>query len=150
MMLGAQYMQSLPSFFKSVPDSRRTHGRRHRLHTILAIAAGAILCDMHGYQAIADWAQSLGQKARQRFGCRSVNGHFQVPSMSVIRDVLLRVDPESLDQPLQHWNECYGQADTSLDIDGKTMRNVLDEKSCQTNILGIVGHETKNCYTQKK
>lgn len=150
MMLSAQHMQSLPSFFKSVPDPRRTHGRRHRLHTILAIAVGATLCGMHGYQAIADWAQSLGQKARQRFGCRVVNGYFQVPSMSVIRDVLLRVDPVSFDQALQSWNKCYGQEDTSLAIDGKIMRNALDEKGRQTHILGVVGHETKNCYTQKK
>jgi hypothetical protein len=150
MMLSAQHMQSLPSFFKSVPDPRRTHGRRHRLHTILAIAVGATLCGMHGYQAIADWAQSLGQKARQRFGCRVVNGYFQVPSMSVIRDVLLRVDPISFDQALQSWNKCYGQEDTSLAIDGKAMRNALDEKGRQTHIIGVVGHETKNCYTQKK
>lgn len=105
---------------------------------------------MHGYKAIADWAQSLGQKARQRFGCRVVNGHFQVPSMSVIRDILLQVDPVSLDQALQRWNECYGQEDISLAIYGKTMRNVLDEKGRQTQIIEVVGHETKNCYTQKK
>lgn len=150
MMLSAQHMQSLPSFFKSIPDPRRTHGRRHCLPTILAIATGAILCGMHGYQAIADWAESLGQKARQRFGCRLVNGYFQVPSMSVIRDVLLRVDPVSLDQALQRWNEYYGQEDTSLAIDGKTMHNALDEKGRQTHIMGVVGHETQNCYTQKK
>ncbi len=149
-MLSAQHMQALPSFFKSVPDPRRTHGRRHRLPTVLAIAVGATLCGMHGYQAIADWAKGLGQKARQRFGCRVINGHFQVPSLYVIRDVLLRVDPAHVDQALQEWNKCYGQEDTSLAIDGKTLRNALDEKGRQTHIIGVVGHETKNCYTQKK
>lgn len=149
-MLSAQHMESLYSFFKGVPDPRRTHGQRHRLPTVLAITVGAILCGMHGYQAISDWAQSLGQKARQRFGCRVVNGYFQVPSMYVIRDVLLRIDPVSLDQALQLWNEYYGQKDTSLAIDGKTMKNALDENGRQTHIMGVVGHETNNCYTQKK
>ena len=149
-MLNAQHMQSLLSFFKDVPDPRRTHGRRHQLPTILAIAAGATLCGMHSYQAIADWAKSLGQKARQRFGCRIVNGYFQVPSMSVIRDILLRVEPASLDQALQRWNECYGQEDTSLAIDGKIMKNAVEENGRQTHIMGVVGHETNNCYTQKK
>jgi len=47
---------------------RRAQGRRHALCTVLAIAAGAILCGMRGHKAIADWAQSLGPKARQRYG----------------------------------------------------------------------------------
>ena len=40
MMLNAQQMQSLPSFFAEIPDPRRAQGRRHRLATVLAIAAG--------------------------------------------------------------------------------------------------------------
>ncbi|MGD0228070.1 MAG: hypothetical protein ABSF71_37680 [Terriglobia bacterium] len=35
---------------------------------MLGIAAGAVLCGMRGYRAISDWAQSLGQKSRERFG----------------------------------------------------------------------------------
>src|SRR5437870_3329177 len=69
-MLAAAQMQSLPSFFSAIPDPRRAQGRRHRLPTVLAVAAGAVLCGMRGYRAISDWAKSLGQKSRQRFGCR--------------------------------------------------------------------------------
>ena len=69
-MLSAQQMQSLPDFFADIPDPRRAQGRRHRLSTVLAIAAGATLCGMRGYLAISDWAKSLGQKARERFVCR--------------------------------------------------------------------------------
>ena len=58
-MLSAQQMQSLPNFFADIPDPRRTQGRRHRLSTVLAIAAGATLCGMRGYLAISDWAKSL-------------------------------------------------------------------------------------------
>ena len=79
-MLSAAQMQSLPSFFSEIPDPRRAQGRRHRLSTVLGIAAGAVLCGMRGYQAIADWAQSLGQKARERFGCRRQGGRYVVPS----------------------------------------------------------------------
>ncbi len=73
-MLPAQHMQSLPRFFADIPDPRRPQGRRHRLATVLAIAAAATLCGMRGYQAISDWANSLGQKARRRFQCRYRNG----------------------------------------------------------------------------
>ena len=61
-MLSAQHMQSLPDFFADIPDPRRAQGRRHRLSTVLAIAAGATLCGMPGYLAISDWAKALDKR----------------------------------------------------------------------------------------
>lgn len=149
-MLKAEQMQSLPDFFKHIPDPRRGQGRRHRLATVLAIAAGAVLCGMRGYRAISDWANNLGQKARERFRCRRENGRYVVPSLYVIRDVLVRVNPAHLDRALQQWNETYGQKDQSLAIDGKTLRNAIDDQGQPTHVMSAVGHQTKICYTQKK
>lgn len=149
-MLSADQMQSLPDFFVPISDPRRSQGRRHRLSTVLALAAAAVLCGMRGYKAISDWAQSLGQKARSRFGCRFENGRYLVPSESIIRDVLIRVDPVQLDRALQHWNERYGHTDESLAIDGKTMCNAIDDQGYQTHIMSAVGHQSKTCHTQKK
>jgi len=149
-MLSAQQMRSLPDFFIAIPDPRRAQGRRHPLTAVLALAAGAILCGMRGYKAIADWAQSLTPKARARFRCRYVNGRYLVPSESIIRDVLIRVDPADLDRALSGWNQAYGQDDTTLAIDGKTMCNAIDAKGQQTHVMGVVGHQSKTCYTQKK
>lgn len=149
-MLKAEQMRSLPDFFAQIPDPRRVQGRRHRLSTVLAISAGAILCGMRGYRAIWDWADSLGQKARERFRCRREQARYVVPSEYVIRDVLIRVDPLDLDTALQRWNETYGKQDQSLAIDGKTMCNAIDEQGHQTHVMSAVGHQTKDCYTQKK
>jgi len=149
-MLSAQYMKSLPNFFADIPDPRRAQGLRHQLPTVLAIASAATLCGMRGYLAISDWAKSLGQKARERFGCRYENRRYIVPSMSIIRDVLVRVDPGHLDYALQRWNQIYAQQDESLAIDGKTMCNAIDDQGYQTHIMSAVGHQTKTCYTQKK
>ena len=149
-MLNAEQMRSLPHFFADIPDPRRVQGRRHRLSTVLAIAAGAVLCGMRGYRAISDWANSLGVKACERFRCRYEHGRFVVPSEYVIRDVLIRVDPLHLDNALQQWNEIYGKQDKSLAIDGKTMCNAIDEQGYQTHIMSAIGHQTKSCYTQKK
>jgi hypothetical protein len=151
MMMRAEHMRALPDFFSLIADPRRAQGRRHRLPTVLAIAAGAILCGMRGYKAIADWAHSLGPKALARFGCRrDDNGHYLVPSESIIRDVLVRVDPQALDQALRRWNASFGQSDQSLAIDGKTMCNAIDAHGQQTHVMSVVGHESKICYTQKK
>ncbi len=149
-MLSAEQMCSLPGFFADIPDPRRAQGRRHPLPAVLAIAAAATLCGMRGYKAIAEWAQDLGQKARARFRCRWRNRRYTVPSESIIRDVLIRVDPEHLDRALQRWNALHGEADESLAIDGKTMCNAIDKDGHQTHILSAVGHHTHTCYAQKK
>jgi len=149
-MLTAAQMQSLPSFFSEIPDPRRTQGRRHRLSTVLAVAAGAVLCGMRGYRAISDWAKSLGQKSRQRFGCRRDAGRYVVPSEYIIRNVLIRIDPAHLDRALRRWNERYAGQDESLAIDGKTMCNALDAQGHQTHVMSVIGHQSKTCYTQKK
>jgi hypothetical protein len=151
MKLKAEQMNTLPKFFRDIPDPRRAEGRRHGLHVVLAIAAGAILCGMEGYKAIGNRAASLGSKARARFGCRRDKlGKYVVPSESTIRDILIRVDPGHLDQALQRWNEAYGTGDSGLAIDGKTMRNAIDDEGRQTHVLSAVGHESKMCHAQKK
>jgi len=150
MKLTAEQMRSLPDFFSQIADPRRAQGKRHSVHAVLAIAAGAVLCGMRGYKAISDWAQSLSPKARIRFGCRYHNRKYSVPSESTIRNVLIRVKPVQLDQALQHWNTQYGATDESLAIDGKTMCNAINDDGKQTHIMSAVGHQSNQCYTQKK
>ena len=150
LMLTAEQMLSLPDYFADIPDPRRAQGRRHPLPVVLALAAGAVLCGMRGYKAIADWAKALGPKARERFRCRRVNGTCLVPSESIFRDCLIRVDPARLDLALQRCNQAYGQHDDSLAIDGKTMCNALDDQGHRTHIRSVVGHQSNVCYTQKK
>jgi hypothetical protein len=150
LMVSADTMHSLPQFFAHIPDPRRAQGRRHRLATVLAIAAAATLCGMRGYKAMANWAKGLGEKARERFGCRMEGGRRVVPSEAAIRRLLIGIDPVHLDHALQHWNETCGAEDKSLAIDGKTMCNAIDEEGSRTHIMSVVGHESKVCYTQKK
>jgi hypothetical protein len=149
-MLNAEQMRHLPQCFKTIPDPRRSQGRRHPLSVVLAISAGATLCGMRGYKAISDWAEALGQKARERFGCRRENGQYVVPSEFVIRDCLVRIEPGTLDLALNTWNQAWGAQDEALAMDGKTMKNALDDAGHQTHIMSVVGHESKQCYAQKK
>ena len=149
-MLNAEQMRQLPQCFKTLPDPRRSQGRRHPLSVVLGISAGATLCGMRGYKAISDWAEALGQKARERFGCRRENGRYVVPSEFVIRDCLVRIEPGTLDLALNTWNQAWGAQDEALAMDGKTMKNALDDAGRQTHIMSVVGHESKQCYAQKK
>jgi len=149
-MLTADHMRTLPEFFLDIPDLRRKQGQRHSLPCILALATGAVLCGMEGYKAIGGWANDLGQKARARFGCRKRNGRYYVPSRTTFRETLIGVDPEQLDLALRGWNEQFAKEDEGLAVDGKTMRNAIDDEGRQTHILGVVGHQTGRCHTKKK
>jgi hypothetical protein len=150
MKLTAEQMRSLPGFFKGIGDPRRAQGRKHPVNVVLAIAAGAVLCGMRGYKAISDWAQTLSPKARERLGCYYSHRKESVPSESTIRNVLIRIAPVELDQALQLWNAQFAGIDESLAIDGKTMRNAVDDTGRQIHIMGVVGHQSKQSYTQKK
>ena len=81
---------------------------------------------MRGYKAIADWAYALSQKARERFGCRRENGQYVVPSEFVIRDCLVRIRTGALDRALNDWNTAWGRQDDALALDGKTMKNAIE------------------------
>ena len=150
LMLNAAQMHSLPESFTTIPDPRRSQGQRHRLPVVLSIAAGAILCGMRGYKAIHDWAESLGQKARERFGCRNEDGLYVVPSEFVIRDCLVRIEPDALDQAISIWSQKWEKDELALAIDGKTMKNAIDADGNQTHIMSVIGHDSNHCYTQKK
>jgi len=148
-MFSADQMLSLFDCFTDIPDPRRGQGRRHPLPTVLAIAAGAILCGMRGYQAISLWAQDLSQQARARFRCRYRDRRYLVPSRTVLREVLTRVDPDALADAVHRWNQQYAD-DEALAIDGKTLCQAIDDDGQQTHILGVVGHQSQTGYTQKK
>jgi len=150
MKITAEQMRSLPDFFKDIEDPRRAQGLRHRLPTVLGVAAGAVLCGMRTYESISDWAENLTQKSREHFNCYYNKGRYKVPSLSIIRDVLVRVEPEELESAFRCWNKAYAQDDHSLAIDGKVMCNALDESGRQTQIMSAVGHNTGICYAQKK
>ena len=125
MKLTADQMRSLPDFFCHITDPRRSQGKRHQVHVVLSIAAAAVLCGRRNDKAIADWAQALSPAARARFHCRYKNGHYVVPSASILRDVMIRVDATELDHALEHWNEQYGGFDERLIIDRNTMSHAL-------------------------
>ena len=73
-----------------------------------------------------------------------------MPSLSIIRDVLIRVDPGHLDRALPRWNHAYARDDETLGIDGKSMCNAIDDQGYQAHIMSVAGHQSNTCYTQKK
>ncbi len=144
MKLSTDQLRSLPAFFQQITDHRRAQGHSHPIGSVLAIAAAAVLCGMRGYKAIANWTQALSPQARARFRCCYRKGQYIVPSESILRDVLIRVDPVELDQALQQWNARYGSLDESLAIDGKTI--TADTLLTQRSVVHYLVEQRKARY----
>ena len=150
MTLTAAQMRSLPEFFQHIDDPRRRQGRRHALPTVLALATAATLCGMRGYKAMSEWVNDLSPRVLQRFRVRRRDGQYRPPSLSAIRGLLIGVDPVQLDAALRAWHEAHGGGDSALAIDGKTLRGAIDDDGNRAHVLGIVGHDTKAPWGQKK
>ena len=148
-MIGAAQQESLYAFLRDIDDPRTRKGRRHSLPSVLALATGATLCGMRGWKAISEWVDDLGEKALARFGVRLRDGVRRPPSMSTIRNVVIRVDPDQLDAALRKWHEAHGGGDAALAIDGKTLKGAIDEGGTRAHVMSAVGHDTKATVAQK-
>ncbi len=137
MKLTAEQIRSLYDFFRQIDGPRRAQGRKHHLASVLSLAAGGILCGMRDYKDIALWIQALSNTARSCFKCRKRKGKYEVPSRNVIRNVLIGVDPQQLNEALNAWSTQYGTVDESLVIDGKK------------HVISAIGHRSGLCYDQK-
>ena len=68
----------------------------------------------------------------------------------MIRDGQVRIEPGALDRALNVWNQAWGAQGEALAIDGKTMKNAVDEMGYQTRIPSVFGNESKRSYAPKK
>ena len=96
-MQAHHYLVALPKIGHTLWHGASWHGEWVALLSFSA-AAAATLCGMRGYKAIGLWAKDLGWKARARFRCYYRNQRYEVPSRTVIREVLTRVDSDPLDR----------------------------------------------------
>ena len=70
-------------------------------------------------------------------------------SRTTFRETLIGVDPEEQDLALRGWNEQFAKENEGLAVDGKTMRNAVNDEGRQTHILGVVGHQAGDGIPEK-
>ena len=103
-----------------VTDPRHRRGVRHDWVTTLLLSAAAALSGQKGYIGVYEWARDLPQDLRRRFGCRRVEGGFQVPSEPTFRRNLQSVNADEFDAALGSWLEDHA-AGGAIAVDGKTL-----------------------------
>ncbi|MGH3973987.1 MAG: ISAs1 family transposase [Pseudonocardiaceae bacterium] len=115
-----------------VPDPRSRRGVRHRLRSILVIAAAAVCAGARSFTAVGEWAADAPQQVLARLAARldPGRGRYVPPGEATVRRALQRVDAEAVDAAICAWLQerlarlapaADGRAE-AIAVDGKTVR----------------------------
>jgi predicted transposase YbfD/YdcC len=151
--LTEQSCRDLVAGFAAVPDPRCRRGIRHQVHTILAVAAVAVLCGARSYTAIGEWAADAPQWLLTVLGARRRPGYGRLiaPHEATLRRTIQSFDAELLDAVIGGW--LAAQADTALSalaVDGKTVRGARRGDGTQVHLLSAISHDTGVVLAQRE
>ena len=107
----------------SVPDHRKSRGRRHPLADVLFIMLVGVVCGQEDAEAIEDFANANKEWFERRCGLRH-----GIPSQDTYLRVLAGMDPDAFSRAFRVWvDDLWQLAETRhVAIDGKTLRRSFD------------------------
>ncbi len=115
---------SLVEAFRSVPDPRGRHGRRHPLPAVLSMLAVGTLCGGRSIFAILQWGRDHGREMANLLGL----GKHGIPTDGMMGNLLRRMDIPAYEAALSRWiHACRASLDfcgqpEAVSVDGKTLR----------------------------
>lgn len=124
-----EQLESLRQHFADrVKEFRKGQGKRHRIGTVLSIAACAKMAAViGGYSGIASYARNLTRPQRKALRCwrNPKTGEYEAPSESCFLRVLQGVDPLEVEAVTLAWqDEMLGpNTDPLVAVDGKTLKH---------------------------
>lgn len=104
--------------FADLPDVRQASGKRHQMTLCLALFTLAITAGNRGFLAIGDWLNSYRQDLLALFNPLKQ----RLPSYSMIRRVLLKVDYQAYSAALARFFRVDPLPGKTLAVDGKVLR----------------------------
>jgi predicted transposase YbfD/YdcC len=119
-------VESIGSYFESLPDPRHTRNRKHLLVDIVVIAICGMVSGCDGPTAIHRWASNRLDWLRSFLPL--ANG---IPSRDCLRRLLVALQPQAFQKCFQDWIAQAVQAEEGgparlIAIDGKTCRRSHD------------------------
>ncbi|OWK34927.1 ISAs1 family transposase [Fimbriiglobus ruber] len=119
-------IESIGSYFESLPDPRHTRNRKHLLSDIVVIAVGGLVCGSDGPTAIHRGATNRSEWLNEFL--RVPNG---IPSRDGLRRLLMALKPEAFQKCFRDGIAAAVRSDDGgrarlIAIDGKTCRGSHD------------------------
>ena len=145
----------------AITDPRAKRGVRHRLVSLLAIAAAAALSGAKSFVAVGEFAGELSQEALARLGARRhpVTGRYVAPHEATLRRAIRSVDPDQLDRALGGWlaEQTHPASGNSGDqqlpavaVDGKTLRGARGANGRQVQLFAAMLHGQGTVLAQRE
>ena len=134
---------NLLTILSQVPDPRGRKGRRHCLSAMLAAVVCGILSGARGYQTLVEWLHDLPVEFWHFLGFTR-----RPPKKDAFRDLLMKLEPERLEQALSEWIsqdldlDSEQQGAQGLSFDGKTLCGTLRPFARAVHLLSAVDHRT--------
>jgi predicted transposase YbfD/YdcC len=142
-----------------IPDPRKPRGVRHRLLSILLIAAAAVCAGARSFTAIGEWAADAPQQILARLAARR-DPHldrYLAPDEATLRRILQRVDAEAVDAAICAWvQERHARLDPpahgrsrGISLDGKIVRGTCNpDGSGGVHLLAAFDRDTGTVLAQ--
>lgn len=133
--------QELLDAIMQIPDSRKARGIRHRLPTVVLLAATAVLTGATSFAAIAHWARHCGRALLDAAGMTDA----EVPSEPTIRRILETIDADRFDLLIYAWMRLSFTTIGGRRViacDGKTVRGAKDTDGNQPHLLAAMDHNS--------
>ena len=141
---------SLLERFRTLADSRRGHGLRHRQPFVLACAAVATLLGSCGYQAYEDTCKKFTQRQLKALGAQAdEDGHYAPPSDTTFFRVLSKLASASFAALVGAWLLEHDPAVLArLAVDGKVLRGSGRGDGQPLQLLSAVSHRLRLTLAQ--
>jgi hypothetical protein len=137
--------KGLLAFCNTITDSRSNHGKRYQTGPLLLFCTLANLSGMNSYHNIFIWGKSLTEK---HLAALKV---WKAPSESAIRNFILSLDAEDVDQRITKWIiESESLTGGAYAFDGKVLRGSHDGTKKPIQLLSLVTHGECVVIAQKK
>jgi predicted transposase YbfD/YdcC len=129
----------------SVPDSRKSQGKRHALSAVLALAVAAVLSGAPSLTAISQWGREQSAELLRLFGFT----HWPGPCVATLHRIFRDLDVAALETALTAWWQSWLPSGGGLAIDGKTLRGSGTEQQPAVQLLVAFGHHLNVALAQQ-
>lgn len=141
-----------------VADPRKRRGVRHRMASVLAVAAAAVLSGARNFVAIGEYAEELPQPALARLQARRhpVTGLRVAPHEATLRRAIHSVDADELDAAVGGWlaaQVAAGRIDgeaVAVAVDGKSLRGAKQEDGRAVHLFAALIHKEAVVIAQRE
>jgi predicted transposase YbfD/YdcC len=138
---------SLLGRLAALPDPRVRKGRRYPLAALVGLV---LLGMLHGRDSLRGawvWARQHWGSVWRPLGARSP----QFPSYNTVRDLLARLDVDTLDRQLRPWLEqLLDRPLGGVSADGKVLRGSKRDGAAALHVVSLVAHEGATILGQRE